>query len=154
MNKVGRPLKYKTPKELKKAITKYFNKQDLNKELYTMSGLALSLGFLDCRSLVDYGRKNKFYPIIKVAKTRVMSRIEKELINRKSGVAGLIFWLKNISGWKDKRDIIGSDGTPITINLINYDKLRKIDRPMVKELPEAKLIKTSKQDIKKFEAKR
>ncbi len=120
---MARPLKYKTPKELKKAITKYFNNCDNNKKPYTISGLGLSLGFLTREAILGYNSKEEFGSIVKEAKFRILRSYEEELMQRKSGSAGLIFILKNNFNWKDRQEFTGSDGTPITINLMKFTNI-------------------------------
>lgn len=120
---MSRPLKYKTPKELKKAITKYFNKCDTDKKPYTISGLGLSLGFLTREALLGYNSKEHLGSIIKEAKFKILNSYETLLTQRKSGVAGLIFILKNNFNWKDRQELTGSDGTPITINLMKFTNI-------------------------------
>lgn len=117
---MGRPLKYKTEKELKEAIDAYFDKcQD---ELVynedgevvtdktgspviiphppTISGLAIALGFEDRQSIYDYKERPAFSCIIKNAIMRIEDYAEQHLYIGKA--TGAIFWLKN-HGWKDKQ---------------------------------------------------
>lgn len=115
--------KYKTPKELKKAITKYFNYCDKEDKPYTISGLSLALGFLSRQALLSYNEKEKMGNIVKEAKLKILRSYEEQLALRKSGVAGLIFILKNNFNWKDRQEFTGADGTPITIQLMKFTNL-------------------------------
>ena len=96
----GRPLKYKTAEELDKAIEQYY--VDCQKQMrpYTMSGLAVALG-IDRKTLLNYSKKDDFFPTIKKARDMVEAFTEEMLLTGKN-TAGIIFSLKNNFGWKDK----------------------------------------------------
>lgn len=105
--KRGRPPVYKTPEEMQDAIDKYFESKKIveNETLTfrpTMSGLANSLG-ISTRSLINYKQKDEFLPTIKNARQKVEEALEDALYG--TGVAGVIFNLKNNFGWKDKQEI-------------------------------------------------
>lgn len=93
-------LKYKTEKELKKGIDKYFKECDEKEKPYTMSGLALSLG-IDRTTLIRYGDKDLFTTLIKEAKQKVECQLEENALMGKSNSTFTIFNLKNNYGWKD-----------------------------------------------------
>jgi hypothetical protein len=123
MADTGRPPKYETPEQLQIAIDNYFSLCDsrtktfktINEdghdvvqeiecpEEYTITGLALSLGFCDKRSLYDYEEKEEFTHPIKRAKLRIENQVEKEVRSNKNA-AGPIFILKNF-GWRDKTEV-------------------------------------------------
>lgn len=97
MSKGGRPLKFKSVKELEEKIAEYFDKT--KKEEWTITGLALHLDTF--RSvLCDYEDKEKFSNTIKKAKLMVEHSYELDL--KKHGRSGTIFALKNFD-WKDKQ---------------------------------------------------
>lgn len=121
--------KYTSSKKLKRAITKYFTDCDNTKRPYTITGLALDLGFLSRESLLRYGKKDEFYSIIKQAKLRIQRSYNEALATRRSGVAGLIFILKNNFGWKDRQEFTGADGQPITINLVKFSDIKAKTKP-------------------------
>ena len=115
----GRPLLFKTAKEMQKKIDEYFDfcdnriqlvysaKSDgvieiVNPAPYTMSGLALSLD-MDRKSLLNYSKKEQFFPTIKRAKQKVHSDVETRLMEKNA--VGAIFNLKNNFGWKDKTEM-------------------------------------------------
>lgn len=97
--KTGRPLKYKTAKQLEDAILEYFKGL---KEMQppTISGLALHLGFDSRQSIYDYKEKPEFTYIIKRAILFMESYAEEQLL-RGTSATGAIFWLKNHK-WTDK----------------------------------------------------
>jgi len=115
---VGRPLKYKTDKELKEAIDKYFKACDNRKkevvaregvvkivdpEPYTMSGLAYALG-MNRNEILCYGEKEQFSCTVKEARNKVQRDVERRLMEGGSST-GAIFNLKNNFGWVDKTEV-------------------------------------------------
>lgn len=114
-NPVGRPLAYKTVKELQDAIDLYFETDAYinlgaaeegqeQPKMYapTMAGLALSLG-IDRKTLTNYAHKDEFFPAIKKARSRVEVALEQRLYG--NNVTGVIFNLKNNFDWSDKQEI-------------------------------------------------
>lgn len=97
-------LKYKTEEELKKGIEAYFNMCDEKEKPYTMSGLALSLG-VDRITLINYGKRDLFFTLIKEAKERVQAQLEENALMGKSNSTFTIFNLKNNYGWKDQVEV-------------------------------------------------
>lgn len=133
--KGGKPLHFKSIKELKDKITEYFE-VDMKPELCTdadgkpvfhpktgqpmynfktptIAGLCLKLDFSDRRSIYDYIKRYKdpkhehheFAHTIKKAVMEIEALHEANLMN--PGSSGSIFWLKNRDGfkWLDKQDI-------------------------------------------------
>jgi hypothetical protein len=102
MAKVGRPLKYKTAKELEKAIDAYFSDVKTDENMNpTITGLAYHLGFDTRQSMYDYKEREEFSYTIKRAMLFIESLHENNLFT--TGAAGSIFWLKN-RDWKDKTE--------------------------------------------------
>lgn len=122
--------KYRTDKELQKAIDDYFSKckdeplfdkdgktlTDKNgnpiffQNPPTVAGLALHLGFEDRRSLYDYKENPKYSHTVKRAITRIEEYAESRLFYGKA--TGAIFWLKN-HGWKDQNETTLSGGIQV-----------------------------------------
>ena len=96
-------LKFKSEKELEKAINEYFNKCNEKEKPYTMTGLALSLG-IDRTTLINYGKRDLFSTLIKNAKAKVEEQLEESLY-RLGNNSGVIFNLKNNYGWKDQVEV-------------------------------------------------
>lgn len=96
----GRPLKFKSVKELQKKIDAYFASCKKDKEPLTITGLALALD-TSRETLMEYGEREEFVDTIKKAKLKIEHAYE--LRNIKRGKAGDIFALKNF-GWKDKTE--------------------------------------------------
>jgi len=104
----GRPLKYKTVKELQDAIDEYF---ESNPDTPTITGLALHLGFDSRQSYYNYQERPEFLDTIKRASLKIESKHEARLYE--NGSSGSIFWLKN-RDWKDKQERELSGGLELT----------------------------------------
>ena len=137
----GRPPKFKTPEELEELIESYFNscipeyeKDAEGKVLlttkgfpivkynpYTITGLALALGFVSRQSIYDYeDRNDQFSYIIKKARLRCENYIEKGTLSGTIPPAPGIFVLKNY-GWKDTQGIEHSGKITTDYSLIGID---------------------------------
>ena len=97
INKVGKPLKFKSPAELKKVIEDYFNSTPHDE--WTVTGLSLLVG--SKQLLNDYEKRDGYKEFVVTAKLIVENSYELSL--RKHGRTGDIFALKNF-GWKDVQD--------------------------------------------------
>jgi hypothetical protein len=98
----GRPLKFKSPEEIKVIADAYFKKCDEDKKPYTITGLALALDtFRDV--LIRYEEKDQFYNTIKKAKEKCQNYAELQGFEAKNP-AFAIFCLKNY-GWSDKQEL-------------------------------------------------
>lgn len=104
--KNGRPPLYDTPEELEAACNAYFMGCDVREEPYTVTGLALDLGFSSRQSLDDTSKRDGFSDVVKRAKLLVEKGYEMRLHG--NNPTGAIFSLKNM-GWKDeqRREISG-----------------------------------------------
>ena len=124
-NKVGRPPMYKTPEEMQKAIDEYFESCDgeyiiidgsavtdkngipvkTKARPYTITGLALALGFSGRQALMNYEDNPEFMDTVKRAKSRIEQYAEERLFD-KDGVNGAKFNLSNnFKGWSEKQQI-------------------------------------------------
>jgi hypothetical protein len=148
-NKVGRPLKFKTPEEMQVEIDKYFdscfrpvrvfikdtnkyiNLTDENEEIikeqykpFTMSGLAYALG-MSRQALLNYSERDEFVDTITRAKQKCEIYAEERLFD-KDGNRGAVFSLSNnFKGWADKQTIETTKEPTININMINNEDLQK-----------------------------
>ncbi|BDF57503.1 hypothetical protein CE91St36_03200 [Christensenellaceae bacterium] len=100
-NKGGRPLKFKSAKDLEKKIGEYFDRCEKKGMPFTMSGLANGLD-VDRKTLLNYGEREEFFPTIKRARQKVEQWWEERLAN--PAATGAIFNLKNNFDWKDKTE--------------------------------------------------
>jgi hypothetical protein len=109
--KIGRPRKFKTPKELIAVLQEYFD--DTPHEQWTVTGLCLASG-MSKQLMNDYQDREEFKDI--VARAKLMVENSYELSLRKNGRSAEIFALKNF-GWSDKteQEITGSQGGPLVI---------------------------------------
>jgi hypothetical protein len=97
----GRPLKFKTPQELEKAITAYFDKCEKEKRPMTYAGLALALD-MDYQTFYNYEKRDEFFDTIKKARDTVRAYVEEQMFIR--GNAGVIFYAKNY-GYTDRQEV-------------------------------------------------
>lgn len=104
----GRPPLFSTPEEMKLKGAEYFVKDN---EPFTITGLALYLGFCDRQSLYDYEKRDGFSCIVKEMRLKVENSYEQRLYT--NAVTGAIFALKNM-GWKDKTEVESSGQLGIT----------------------------------------
>jgi len=120
----GQPPFYSSPEEMEKKIEEYFlvcDDPDASKKtLYTITGLALHLGFESRQSLYDYEKKLGFSYPIKKAKLKIENQVECESRTR-SNPSGQIFSLKNF-GWKDTQEVDSNVRYPDGININFVDK--------------------------------
>lgn len=143
----GRPAKYKTPEELQEAINTYFESganerivhaanSEYRVKAYSVTGLALFLGFNDRQSIYDYkNRSDDFSCIIKKAITRIAQYYEENLTFGKSPT-GAIYWL-NVHGWNDNKKDNDQSNKDININiheLINLDGLSLEELAVAKKI--------------------
>ena len=117
MAKMGRPLKFKSVKELEKKITKYFKDCEKNNKPLTITGLALELD-TSRRVLIEYGKKEEYSNTIKKARLMCEQFAEQYLFSGKN-IVGAIFNLKNNYGWRDKTETDITSGGKI-IKGFNY----------------------------------
>jgi hypothetical protein len=108
---VGRPPIFENPEQLTEAIDGYL--VGVPSEKWTITGLALSLGFESRQSFYDYEAKGEFSYIIKRARLHIEMAYEQKLSS--NACTGAIFALKNM-GWKDKVEQEIHGAMPVTLN--------------------------------------
>lgn len=144
MSNRGRPLNFKTNKQLQDKINEYFNLCQgepfldsegnpvlnkygeiviVNAKPPTVTGLALYLGFNGRQSLMNYQEREEFMDTILRAKSRIEEYAETRLYD-KDGCNGAKFNLSNNFGWKEKQEVEQTGGTDNSLT-INF----KIPRP-------------------------
>jgi hypothetical protein len=99
----GQPPKYKSVKELEKAIDAFFadppthkivvNGETREVPCITITGLVLRLGFVNRQSFYDYENNGKFSDTIKKARTYIENSYE--VLLQHGNTTGAIFALKN-----------------------------------------------------------
>ena len=130
---------YKTDRELKQAVIGYFDSiskvntvsdgkgnpvlNELGGQISertffitpSLSGLCAYLGIAksEWESI-----KSRFPNAAKAAETVIEAYLEEELINRKTGVTGIIFNLQNNFGWKDKKECRQEDSLSVTVKVV------------------------------------
>lgn len=126
MNKRGRPLKVKSVNQLEKEIEGFFKECKQKKVIPTICGLAVYCG-MDRRTLLNYSKKEEYFPTIKKARDRIEAIIEQLLFTSRN-VAGVIFNLKNNFDWKDRQDLdVTSGNRPIPILNVSKNISNKKD---------------------------
>lgn len=137
-NPVGRPPMFESPEQMQELIDAYFKECDgkplLDKDgvpirnkygkiikddrkPYTVTGLALALGFTSRQALLNYEGKSEFVDTVKRAKARVERYAEERLFD-KDGSNGAKFSLaNNFKGWSEKQQIEASVDNTVTINV-------------------------------------
>ena len=124
MAKAGRPLKFKSVKELEEKIDSYF--ADEKNKPWTITDLAF---WLDCdrRTLTNYENRDKFFPTIKRAKTKIEADIEKNALQGIYNPTFAIFNMKNNFGWQDKQEVKAEVKTPkIEMEITDNSNLEKV----------------------------
>lgn len=141
-NKVGRPPDYTSAEEMQEKIDAYFDeckgemlydedgepKTDkygniivVGSKPFTITGLALALGFNSRQTLLNYQGKPEFMDTIMRAKARVECYAEERLFD-KDGANGAKFSLaNNFEGWKEKKEIEADVNDKVTIKIALVD---------------------------------
>lgn len=141
--KGGRPVLFKTVRELQEKIDEYFDSCWIDKVVevtdkegnvtatnsryqnqpYTMMGLALTLN-MSRETLCQYSKKDRFSDAIKKARRKVEMNVEEYLLAGKNA-GGPIFWLKNNAEtpYRDKHEVeqYGPNGQPLEGNTVNIN---------------------------------
>lgn len=139
---VGRPPMFESAEQMQTLIDAYFEEcngkpfldEDGNpmrnkygkiirddRKPYTITGLALALGFTSRQALLNYEGKEAFVDTITRAKA-IVERYAEERLYDKDGANGAKFSLaNNFKGWSEKQQIEGSINTKqeITVELID-----------------------------------
>ena len=121
----GRPLKFKSAKEIETIANKYFQKCEAEDKPFLITGLALALD-TDRITLIRYAegtydeKDAEFSNAIKRAKLRVENYAESRIYAEKQNPAGAIFALKNY-GWTDKIQNENSGAVELVIKHIGSD---------------------------------
>lgn len=116
----GRPLKFKSAKDLQQKIDDYFAYAEANGKPYSIAAMAV---YLDCsrECLYHYANeKEEYSDLVKRAISKCMAQLEERLLDGKQNVTGGIFIAKNY-GYTDKQEIdqnIGNkDDKPFEIKI-------------------------------------
>lgn len=125
---MARPLKFKTPRELKNKVDEYFKYCDDNKKPYTVPGIALYLNitpttlraYKNCTAKsIEDKYKEEYAEIMGEAYAKIEASYAEQLVDpqNKKNPIGLIFALKNM-GWTDRQEIVTENKT-IDIDLVD-----------------------------------
>lgn len=105
---MARPKLFKTPDDLQKLIDAYYADCDAREVPYTIEGLAVACD-CDRRTIINYAHDSEFFPTIKKAREKILSRLAELAISGKGNPTSIIFNLKNNYDYVDKQEI-KSDG--------------------------------------------
>jgi len=99
------------------AVDKYGEVIMVGKKPYTVTGLALALGFNSRQTLLNYQGKEEFMDTIIRAKSRIEQYTEERLFD-KDGVNGAKFSLSNnFEGWREKQQVEAEVNSEVNINI-------------------------------------
>ncbi len=122
----GRPPFFSSVEEMQKAIDEYFEECDgrvlldedgkpmRNKDgkvirddrrPYTITGLALALGFNSRQALLNYEGKEEFHDTVRRAKARVERYAEERLYDKNGSNGAKVALANNFKGWTEKQTI-------------------------------------------------
>lgn len=118
----GRPRYYNSSQELEEVSDQYFKEKNRKNEPYTMSGLALFLGFSDKTMLYEYEKRPEFSHSIKQMRARIEEQINLSTARNECPPAYGIFMLKNF-GWRDRIDHEVGEDTKEALKEYNLFKL-------------------------------
>ena len=130
----GRPygtFKYNSARDLQKGIDAFFAECEAKNRPCTMTGLALALN-IDRKTLLNYGKTDKFFPLVKRARDMCQQYAEARLFDR-DGANGAKFALtNNYEGWSDKLSLdqtiqSGGSGFNFNINVVDQIAQRRED---------------------------
>ncbi len=114
----GRPLKYKTAKELQAKIDEYKTHREGKNLPYTKQSLVIYLKFVDLHALEDsYANKDEFSPTIKKIYTEIESSKIDAMYGDNPNTTFTIFDLKCNSGWNDKK----AEQSDNDIDVVDFD---------------------------------
>ena len=136
----GRPLKFKTNKELKTAIDEYFEYCREYDKPETIAGLAYHLE-VERKTIYNYEARDQFLLTIKKARDRILAGLEEALFTE--GKSGQIFLAKNY-GYSDKQEHehTGKDGGPIKtehkpdLSKLSVEELKNLERIIGRAAPD------------------
>lgn len=132
----GRPLKFKTPEDLRDKGMAYLRERQEAKLPITITGLAIALD-TSRETLMNYEKRDEYFDTIKRLKAYCEDYAEQSIYIGKNAAGG-IFALKNF-GWRDKteQDISVKElPKPILSNIIEEEDVRTDDSSQEALIPE------------------
>jgi len=104
-NTGGQPPKYDDPKVMNKKIAEYLDYEDADKKtgkgIYTLSGVALFLGFASVQSMYDYEKRSEEFSYIINRFRLFMTHWNEQKLYWGGTYMGSQFWLRNHGGYSD-----------------------------------------------------
>jgi len=104
-NTGGQPPKYDDPKVMNKKIAEYLDYEDADKKtgkgIYTLSGVALFLGFASVQSMYDYEKRSEEFSYIINRFRLFMTHWNEQKLYWGGTYMGSQFWLRNHGGYSE-----------------------------------------------------
>mgnify|MGYP001566525310 CR=1 FL=1 len=116
-----RKKKYQTVEQFGQAVGNFFNKCQEEKKVPTKSGFAHFLG-ITRQNLNKYDLLEGYKDILDKAYELIEEHWVQLLPGRSANIAGVIFYLKNAFGWRDKSDMEHSGKIDLTDFIRNENK--------------------------------
>lgn len=129
-NNGGAPPIYKNAKEMMKKIAEYLDYEDQfknksakgeGKGIYTLSGVALYLGFASLQSLYDYEKKSTEFSYVLNRFRLFMTHWNEQKLYWGGTFQGSFVWLKNHGGYADE-STVNNNNVEITANYGSPEK--------------------------------
>lgn len=121
----GRPLLFKSNKELKQKVDQYFDQCSALRDLPTITELAVYLG-TSRETLREYKARPEFVDTVKEAMAKCEAALEKRALLGGLNATMAIFSLKNNYGWIDRVDTdLTSGGEKIGVD-VGEDRLTQL----------------------------
>ena len=100
-------VKWKTEKELKREVNRFFKISEEEEKPVTRCALAVFLGITKSELMSFTGgerdtESEKFSAVLKMADTKIEEYAEKLLFTKDKGHTALMFYLKSNFGWSEK----------------------------------------------------
>jgi len=104
-NTGGQPPKYDDPKVMNKKIAEYLDYEDADKKtgkgIYTLSGVALFLGFASVQSMYDYEKRSEEFSYVINRFRLFMTHWNEQKLYWGGTYMGSQFWLRNHGGYSE-----------------------------------------------------
>lgn len=103
--RIGRPPKYTDPSDMQIKIDEYFRDCDERQKPYTVTGLALALGFTSRQNFLEYQARAPYTDTITRAKARVEQYAEERLYDSQGANGAKFSLANNFKGWKESQNV-------------------------------------------------
>jgi hypothetical protein len=143
VSRIGRPLKFPDPQEIIDRANEYFQRSIEAESKITITGLALYIGFVSRKQMIEYERRPEYRNAISRAKQTVAEYYENLATTPGMSPQGAIFLLKNLDFTDGQSlELTGPGGGPIQNQMVEgMSDIEKANRLMTffknqQQLPE------------------